>query len=220
MSKEATLPAQRTVPVSDAPGPTGLEAMIAQATAAYRELVRRHAQGELDGERIDLEILSRAGRSLVQFRADSERLRKRLAAAVQLDSAEELEKEIEPAQRRVAEAEKELQRLNEEYHPKFAELQNKVLAAQADFFRKDSRVSDSRRKALDVLHETAAPEILGQLHRLRGAFADAKRDAMLSKHNTPEHQRRAVNQEEACTSISRDLNAQLRDPFQGMAWEK
>jgi hypothetical protein len=217
----ATKPqAQVTASSPDAPGPAGLDAMIAQATAAYRELVCRHAQGELDGERIDLEILSLAGRSLVQFRADSERLRKRLAAVVQLDSAEELEKEIEPAQRRVAEAEKELQRLNEEYYPKAAELQQKVAAAQSDFFRKESRMSDSRRKARDVLHETAAPEILGQLHRLRGAFSEAKRDSLLSKHNAPEHQRRAANQEQACNSSSRDLNAQLRDPFQGMAWEK
>jgi hypothetical protein len=223
MPKEATLPAQRTAPVSDAPGPAGLDAMIAQATADYRELVRRHAQGELDDERIDLEVLSRAGRSLVQFRVDSERLKKRFAAVAQLDNPKDAQEEIETLRGREADLRKELQRLADQFYAKDAELEQKLGAVRQELLRKQQQPADRGAKALNVLQETAPPEMLEQLRRLRIANSEAERYKLLAKQEargkSPPFQKRAVEEQDACIRRIQELNAQLRDPFQGMAWE-
>jgi len=215
---------QDTASPPDASGPAGLDAMIARATAAYRELVRRQARGDsIDQGELD-KALVHAGRSLVQFGADAERLKKRFAAAALLDNVAELEKEIEPARRRVAEAGKELQCLNEQYWPKAAELEQKLGAAQLDLLRKLQQPSDRRRKALEVLQETAAPENPDKLRRLRIANSEAERQKLAAKHetggNAPAFQKRTIEVEQAGIRRVQDLNAQLRDPVQGMAWEK
>jgi hypothetical protein len=220
----ATKPqAQVTASSPDAPGPAGLDAMIAQATADYRELVRRHAQGELDDERIDLEVLSRDGRSLVQFQADSERLRKRLAAAVQLDNPKDAQEEIKTLRGCEADLKKEMQRLADQYYAKAAELEQKLGAVRQELLRKQQQPADRSAKALNVLHETAPLELLEQLRGLRIANSEAERYKMLAKQEargkSPPFQKRAEEEQDACIRRIQELNAQLHDPFQGMAWE-
>jgi hypothetical protein len=220
MSKQST--AQLDPPAEDvAPGPAGLDGMIEAATAAYRGLVRRQARDQsIDRDELD-KVLIRAGRSLVQFRADSDRLKKRFAAAAQLANMEGHEEDIDAAEQPVLELKQEIQRLETDFRSKVAGLQDNLSAAESTLARKKDRRVTIRNEAVATLCDaTASPQTLEQLGKLQKMLREAQGDALLSKHSQPGFQKRAVAQQQECLRRIQELQAKLRDPIAGMHWSE
>lgn len=220
MSKRAT--AELDAPAGDiAPEPAILDAMAKQVMGAYREFVRRHAEGD-SIDRAELQAgLTFAGRSLVQFEADAARLKQRLAAAAVLASVEQLESDIKPGHAHLAELRAELRCLTEEFYTKAAELERKIGAAELQVLRNGIRIPDSRGKAVAVLRDTASPEILDEISRLRKSTSEGQRKNLEAKRtrNVAFIGATAGDRDRGMARI-RDLEAQLHDPVAGMDWSQ
>ncbi len=197
-----------------------LDAMGEEATASYRGMVRKQAQGEPIDPRKLQPILVLAGRGLDAFRADAGRLKERFQATAQLELADSdaTAEEINAAQKRLRGLEAERKTLMEDLARRATELNEKIAAAQSEVLKKSGGPGELRAQAVRTLHATAAPSLADELRRLEKATRDAQYKRLASKTRGPALSKQAAKEEERAAQKAAEIGALVLEPFDGMAW--